>query len=171
MSRRSTRPPPTRRNAPRRSPRSPAQELDRRDRSTLHLPGPRTQHRRQSLPPADLHARTPGCSTREAHDNERRSDIIDAAPAFGDALATGHIGTAHVDALANATAKLDEAVRDDLFGRVDDLLDSAKASHPNDSPDHSANSPASSNANTASTATNNAAAKPSCHAASTPPPA
>ncbi|HUF97939.1 MAG TPA: hypothetical protein VMM60_07390, partial [Ilumatobacter sp.] len=31
----------------------------------------------QSLPPADLHARTPGCSTREAQDNERRSDIID----------------------------------------------------------------------------------------------
>ena len=84
----------------------------------------------QSLPPADLHARTPGCSTREAHDNERRSDIIDAAPAFGDALTTGTIGIAHVDALANATTKLDDTVRDDLLGRVDDLLDSATSLSP-----------------------------------------
>jgi hypothetical protein len=83
-----------------------------------------------SLPPADLHARTPGCSTREAQENERRSDIIDAAPAFGDALANGDIGTAHVDALANATAKLDDDVRNDLLGRVDDLLDKAKDTSP-----------------------------------------
>ncbi|HUF98724.1 MAG TPA: DUF222 domain-containing protein, partial [Ilumatobacter sp.] len=63
-------------------------------------------------------------------DNERRSDIIDASPAFGDALATGQIGTAHVDALANATTKLDEAVRDDLLGRADDLLDTATSLSP-----------------------------------------
>jgi hypothetical protein len=84
----------------------------------------------QSLPPADLHARTPGCSTREAHDNERRSDVIDAAPGFGGALESGLIGTAHVDALANATAKLDDTVRSELFDRADDLLDTAKTSSP-----------------------------------------
>ena len=84
----------------------------------------------QSLPPAELHARTPGCSTREAHDNERRSDVIDQAPGFGDALASGHIGTAHVDALANATTKLDDTVRNTLLGRADELLDSAKALSP-----------------------------------------
>jgi hypothetical protein len=84
----------------------------------------------QSLPPADLHARTPGCSTREAHDNERRSDVIDAAPGFGHALESGLIGTAHVDALANATAKLDDTVRTELFDRADDLLDTAKTSSP-----------------------------------------
>ncbi len=84
----------------------------------------------QSLPPADLHSQTPGCSTREAHDNERRSDVIDAAPAFGDALSSGQIGTAHVDALANATAKLDDTVRNELFGRVDDLLDKATSLSP-----------------------------------------
>ncbi len=84
----------------------------------------------QSLPPADVHAGTPGCSTREAHDNERRSDVIDAAPSFGDALSSGEIGTAHVDALASATAKLDETVRNELFDRADDLLDRAKDSTP-----------------------------------------
>jgi hypothetical protein len=84
----------------------------------------------QSLPPADLHARTPGCSTREAQENERRSDVIDAAPGFGDALESGHIGTAHVDALANATTKLDDTVRSELFDRADDLLDTAKTSSP-----------------------------------------
>ncbi len=84
----------------------------------------------QGLPPADLHARTPGCGTREAQDNERRSDIIDAAPSFGDALATGDIGTAHVDALANATTKLDDTVRDDLLGRADDLLAIARTLSP-----------------------------------------
>jgi hypothetical protein len=84
----------------------------------------------QSLPPADVHARTAGCSTREAQDNERRSDVIDAAPGFGDALESGLIGTAHVDALANATTKLDDTVRNDLFARADDLLDSAKTSSP-----------------------------------------
>lgn len=84
----------------------------------------------QSLPPVDLHSRTPGCSTREAQENERRSDVIDAAPGFGEALGSGQIGTAHVDALANVTAKLDEGVRNELFGRADDLLDSAKESSP-----------------------------------------
>jgi len=84
----------------------------------------------QSSPPADLHGRTAGCSTREAHDNERRSDIIDAAPGFGDALANGHIGTAHVDALANITTKLDDHVRNDLLDRADDLLDQAKTLSP-----------------------------------------
>ncbi len=84
----------------------------------------------QSLPPADLHARNPGCSTREAHENERRSDVIDAAPGFGEALGSGQIGTAHVDALANATAKLDEGVRTELFDRADDLLHLAKTLSP-----------------------------------------
>ena len=84
----------------------------------------------QSLPPADLHARTPGCSTREAHNSERRSDIIDAAPVFGDALTSGTIGIAHVDALANATTTLDDTVRDDLLGRVDSLLDKATSLSP-----------------------------------------
>ena len=84
----------------------------------------------QSLPPADLHSRTPGCSTREAQENERRSDVIDAAPGFGEALGSGQIGTAHVDALANATAKLDEGVRNELLSRADDLLNSAKEQSP-----------------------------------------
>lgn len=84
----------------------------------------------QSLPPAQVHARTTGCSTREAHENERRSDIIDAAPNFGDALGNGDIGIAHVDALANVAAKLDEHVRNDILDRADSLLDSAKTLSP-----------------------------------------
>lgn len=103
----------------------------------------------QSLPPADLHARTPGCSTREAHEKERRSGVIDAAPGSGEALESGQIGTAHVDALANATAKLDESVRNELFDQAEDLLDSASAI-------------------TVSTETNSDVGRGSCPAASIP---
>ena len=81
-------------------------------------------------PPADLHTRCGGVSAAEGRRKERRSKTIDEAPSFGDALADGLIGAEHVDALANATAKLDEPVRDALFGCEDDLLSDASRMSP-----------------------------------------
>ena len=69
-------------------------------------------------------------SSALSFEKERRSGVIDAAPGFGEALESGQIGTAHVDALANATAKLDESVRNELFDRAEDLLDSARSQSP-----------------------------------------
>jgi len=57
-------------------------------------------------PAADLHSRCGGVSSAEAKRKERRSETIDDAPLFGDALANGAVGAEHVDALANATSKL-----------------------------------------------------------------
>ncbi len=73
-------------------------------------------------PPADLHTTCGGVSAAEGKRRERRSKTIDQAPSFGEALAAGRIGAEHVDALANATAKLDEAVKNALFDHSDDLL-------------------------------------------------
>ncbi len=73
-------------------------------------------------PPADVHTRCGGVSAAEGKRRERWSKTIDEAPAFGEALATGAIGADHVDALANATDKLDDDVREAVFGHSDDLL-------------------------------------------------
>lgn len=80
-------------------------------------------------PPADVHTRCGGVSAAEGKRRERRSKTIDQAPTFGEALAEGRIGAEHVDALGNATARLDDAVRDALFGCEEDLLaDAARMS-------------------------------------------
>ena len=81
-------------------------------------------------PVADQHTRCGGVSASEGRRKERRSETIEQAPAFGEALADGHIGAEHVDALANATAKLDHEVRAGLFDRVDDLLSDATRMSP-----------------------------------------
>lgn len=78
-----------------------------------------------AAPAADLHTRCGGVSSAEGKRKERRSEAIDQAPSFGDALASGAIGAEHVDALANATAKLDDDVRTALFGLERELLDDA----------------------------------------------
>lgn len=63
------------------------------------------------MPAADRHAMNGSVSSAEGRRRERRSEAIDAAPSFGEALADGKIGPGHVDALANASAKLDDEVR------------------------------------------------------------
>ncbi len=73
-------------------------------------------------PPSDAATKCGGVSAAEGKRRERRSKTIDQAPAFGDALASGAIGAEHVDALANATAKLDESVKDAVFDHSDDML-------------------------------------------------
>ncbi len=81
-------------------------------------------------PPADLHTRCGGVSAAEGKRKERRSRAIDDAPSFGDALATGAIGAEHVDALANATSKLDDEVRYAVLDCEADLLDDARSMTP-----------------------------------------
>ena len=78
-----------------------------------------------AAPASDLHTRCGGVSSAEGKRKERRSEAIEQAPSFGDALADGAIGAEHVDALASATAKLDDEVRDALFDLEDELLDDA----------------------------------------------
>lgn len=61
----------------------------------------------------------------EGKRKERRSKTLDDAPAFGDALADGAIGAEHVDALADATSKLDDDVKASLLDEAPDLLGAA----------------------------------------------
>jgi hypothetical protein len=78
-----------------------------------------------AAPAADLHTRCGGVSAAEGRRKERRSEAIDQAPSFGEALASGAIGAEHVDALANASARLDDDVRTALFDLERELLDDA----------------------------------------------
>ncbi len=78
-----------------------------------------------AAPAADVHAQTGGVSSAEGKRKERRSKTLDEAPSFEDALGSGEIGAEHVDALANATAKLDDDVKNQLLDREADLLDDA----------------------------------------------
>lgn len=73
-------------------------------------------------PAADEHTRCGGVSAAEARRRDRRSKALDAAPSFGDALAEGAISADHVDALANATSRLDDDIANALFGLADDLV-------------------------------------------------
>jgi len=81
-------------------------------------------------PASDLHTRNQGCSAREARAKEARAKALADATAFGDALADGEIGAEHADALANATSKLDEDLKDEFLGHEASLLDEAKHSSP-----------------------------------------
>ena len=83
-----------------------------------------------AAPAADQHTRCGGVSAAEGKRKERRSETLDDAPSFADALAGGEIGAEHVDALANATAKLDDDARHDLFALEADLLDDARSMSP-----------------------------------------
>lgn len=71
---------------------------------------------------ADLHTTCGGVSSAEGRRKERRSETIDEAPSFGEALANGVIGAEHVDALANATSRLDDDTKAALLDCSDDLL-------------------------------------------------
>lgn len=83
-----------------------------------------------AAPASDVHTRCGGVSAAEGKRKERRSKTLDEAPSFGDALADGRIGAEHVDALANATSKLDEGVKSSLLDGQDDLLASATTMSP-----------------------------------------
>ena len=66
--------------------------------------------------------RQSGKDARAAADRER---VCDQMPGFEMALDNGTISAGHVDAVANATRNLDDAVRSDFAGHVDELVDQA----------------------------------------------
>jgi hypothetical protein len=83
-----------------------------------------------AAPAADLHSRCGGVSSAEGKRKDRRSKTLDEAPSFGDALADGTIGAEHIDALANATAKLDDDIKASLLDDEAELLDAAASMSP-----------------------------------------
>ncbi len=83
-----------------------------------------------AAPAADMHTRCGGVSAADAKRKERRSKTLDDAPEFGDALADGTIGAEHVDALANATSKLDDDTKASLFDETAELLGAATSMSP-----------------------------------------
>jgi len=83
-----------------------------------------------AAPAVDQHTRSGGVSAAEGRRKERRSKTIDTVPAFGDALAGGSIGAEHVDALASATANLENSIAEELFTHAADLLAEAERTSP-----------------------------------------
>lgn len=84
----------------------------------------------ESLGSADSHVRNSGISAKEAARRERRAKTIERVPAFGAALAEGAVSAEHVDALTNATLKLDDEAAAALYTCADELLAFAEANSP-----------------------------------------
>lgn len=97
-------------------------------RVTSHV---RALHRSgASAPAADLHTRDGGVSSKEARQKERRAEALEQAPALADKLADGSVTAAHADALANASSRLDDDVKRDLFDHQDALATDAERMTP-----------------------------------------
>jgi len=79
---------------------------------------------------SDVIARHQGLSAAEARRRQRRAEALANAAKFADALAGGTVGAEHADALANATAKIDDAVKAEFYAQQDDLLNRATHSTP-----------------------------------------
>ena len=79
----------------------------------------------ESAPAADLHARNGGISSKEAKAKERRAEALEQAPSLADKLADGEVTAAHADALANATCRLDDDTRRELYDHETELATDA----------------------------------------------
>ena len=79
---------------------------------------------------SDAHGSAGRTSVAQGRRKDRRSKILDEAPSFGDALAAGTISAEHVDALANATAGVDDAVKSVLLDQHDALVAAAASKTP-----------------------------------------
>ncbi len=86
----------------------------------------------ESAPAADQHTRCGGVSSKEARQKERRARALDAAPSLADKLATGEVTAGHADALADATARLDDETRQQFFDHQADVADDAARLSPED---------------------------------------
>lgn len=64
-------------------------------------------------------------SSKDAQAANERERVCTAMPGFEDALNAGTVGTGHVDAIANATRNLDEALASEFNAQQDDLLSDA----------------------------------------------
>jgi hypothetical protein len=87
------------------------------------------QHGR-GAPAADVLSRNQNVSAAEGRRRERRAKSLAKTKAFGEALAQGTVSAEHADALANATAKLDDKLTEQFFEREPELLAKATASTP-----------------------------------------
>ena len=81
-------------------------------------------------PAADLLTRNQNVSAAEGRRRQRRAKALSRTKAFGEALARGTVTAEHADALANATAKLDDAVTEQFFGREHELVSKAAGTTP-----------------------------------------
>ncbi len=79
---------------------------------------------------AEVLIRNAGISAAEAKAKDRRSKALEEAPSFSDALAEGAVSAGHTDALANATARLDQPTKDLFLEHEAALLDQATHSTP-----------------------------------------
>ena len=84
----------------------------------------------RSVAASDVVSRQQHVSAAEGRKRERRAKVLDRAKGFGEALATGAVAAEHADALANATAKLDEALTAEFFGHEQQLIAEASVSSP-----------------------------------------
>jgi hypothetical protein len=83
-----------------------------------------------SAPPADLHTRDGGVSSKEAKQKERRAKALEEAPSLADQLAAGGCTASHADALADVTSRLDEATRAAFFDHEEWIAADAGRSTP-----------------------------------------
>jgi hypothetical protein len=84
----------------------------------------------RGAPAADVLTRNQNVSAAEGRRRERRAKALAKTKEFGDALADGKISAEHTDALANATAKLDDKLTEQFFERESELLTKATSSSP-----------------------------------------
>lgn len=84
----------------------------------------------ESFGAADTHVNCSAVSSAEAERRRRRADVLGRAAGFAEALAAGAVSAEHADALASATARLTDTVRDSLFAQSSELLDRARSISP-----------------------------------------
>jgi hypothetical protein len=80
----------------------------------------------ESFPEATI-AETAKCSLGQANKAKERSETLAATPDLAAALDDGAITAGHVDALTRASKQLDDEQRNELFERVETLVDVAAA--------------------------------------------
>lgn len=85
-----------------------------------------------SLLPEDVVARTAGLRRRDADALARRTEVLDALPAFDAALRSGAITAEHVDILERATRRLPRAEKAAIADRHERLADLAARSTPDE---------------------------------------
>jgi hypothetical protein len=86
----------------------------------------------ESAPATDLHTRNGGISSKEAKAKERRAEALEQAPSLADKLSVGEVTAGHADALADATCRLDDDTRRDVYEREADLAADATRMTPDE---------------------------------------
>jgi hypothetical protein len=69
-------------------------------------------------------------SKRDRRDIAGRAELCATIPQLGDALSSGVIGSAHLDAVRKATASVDDSVKERVAERVDEVLAHATSESP-----------------------------------------